>query len=241
MTKSLFRIRVAKLVASMTHPSCWRALSLGVAPTIEHLPLLRKLDVDGVIDVGANRGQFTLACRIAMPTVPVLAFEPIFEEAEKFTRIHGGQNNIVLLKYALGEARSEATLHISRSLDSSSLLPIGALQTKLFPNTAETGTITVPVQMLDDSLKLMVGRQRQLLKLDVQGYELNVLKGAVKTLELCQYVYAECSEVALYEGQSLRPEVTDFLRQFGFHEAGRVNPQFDGSKLIQADYLYSRD
>ena len=238
---SVFRIRVEKLMGSLLRPRCWKALSLGVAPTIEHLSVLRRLDVDGVIDVGANRGQFTLACRIAMPHIPIIAFEPIPAEARKFTAIHGNDGNIVLVSCALGDARAQATLHLSQSLDSSSLLPIGSRQTEMFPNTAESGTITVPVQMLDDSIPLMAGRQRQLLKLDVQGYELSVLQGGVQTLNLCQYVYAECSEVALYERQALRPEVTEFLRNHGFRELGRFNPQFDGSELIQADYLFSRD
>lgn len=236
-----FRLRAAKLMVSLTHPSCWRALSAGVAPTIEHLSLLRQLDVDGIIDVGANRGQFTLACRLAMRPVPILAFEPIPKEAETFSAIHGHDNSIVLVRCALGEVRSEQTLHVSHSPDSSSLLPIGSRQTQMFPKTAEAGTITVPVQMLDDSLPLMAGRQRQLLKLDVQGYELNVLKGSPRTLAACRYVYAECSEVALYDGQALRPDVTRFLSDYGFRESASYNRQFHRSELIQADYLYVRD
>ena len=80
----------------------------------------------------------------------------------------------------------------------------------------------------------------QLLKLDVQGYELNVLKGATQTLSKCRHVYAECSEVALYEGQSLRPAITAFLAEHCFRESGSYNQQYDRSELIQADYLYSR-
>ncbi|MCP9773851.1 FkbM family methyltransferase [Synechococcus sp. Tobar12-5m-g] len=240
MNTEVFRTRTAKVLASLIRPKCWRALSLGVAPSIEHLPLLRALDVDGIIDVGANRGQFTLACQIAMRQLPILAFEPIPKEADTFDAIHGRKNNILLVRCALGEIQSESIMHLSHSLDSSSLLPIGNRQTELHPQTAEEGTMTVPVQTLDDSLPLMADRREQLLKLDVQGYELNVLKGASKTLTLCKYVYAECSEVALYEGQALRPEVSGFLRTFGFLESGSFNHQFQRSELVQADYLYSR-
>lgn len=100
MKTSVLQLRMAKLLASLRRPSCWRALSLGVAPTIEHLPVLRGLEVDGIIDVGANRGQFSLACRIAKRHVPIIAFEPIPEEAATFEAIHGRDRNITLVKCA---------------------------------------------------------------------------------------------------------------------------------------------
>ncbi len=100
--------------------------------------------------------------------------------------------------------------------------------------------MSVPIQRLDDLQLHWKGRANQLLKLDVQGFELNVLKGATETLKSCKYVYAECSDVALYDGQSLRPEVSEFLATNGFIEAERYNATYDGGQLIQADYLYTR-
>lgn len=236
----LFRLRLSKLWVSLTRPSYWGALVVGVAPAVEHRNVLRSLNVDGVIDVGANRGQFSLACRFALPGVPVVAFEPIPKEAETFRKVHGAQHEVTLIESALGETKGAATLHLSKSADSSSLLPIGKKQTELFKNTAEVGTITVPVSRLDDFAGSWVGRSRQLLKLDVQGYELNVLRGATETLKTCAYVYAECSEVALYDGQALRAEVEVFLGTQGFAAQGRYNEQVNNGQLIQADYLFAR-
>ena len=175
-----------------------------------------------------------------MPTVPVLAFEPIPGEAKIYKSIHGMMRGVELCQCALGETSSEAEFHLSNSLDSSSLLPIGKRQRDLFPETAESGTIKVEVKTLDDFLPKMSGRSAQLLKIDVQGFELGVLKGAVKTLSTCRHVYAVCSEVQLYEGQALRPAVASFLAGFGFKEFGSYNHQHDQSELIQADYLFSR-
>lgn len=236
----LLQLRLAKVWFSLTHPGCWRALTFGVAPTIEHLPFLRSIVVDGVLDVGANRGQFTLACRLAQLGVPVVAFEPIPAEAAIFRQVHGKQPKVRLIESALGETKGTATLHLSKSVDSSSLLPIGKKQTELFEDTVEVGTITVPVQQLDELAGHWTGRTRQLLKLDVQGYELNVLRGAVETLRSCAYVYAECSEVALYEGQALRHEVDAFLSEQGFMEHSRSNEFVRDGQLIQADYLFRR-
>lgn len=236
----LLKLRLAKLWVSLTHPSYWSALVVGVAPAIEHRNVLRSIEVDGVIDVGANRGQFSLACRLALPGVPIVAFEPIPKEAETYRKVHGARNEVILIESALGETKGAATLHLSKSADSSSLLPIGKKQTELFKNTVEVGTITVPVHRLDDFASSWPGRSRQLLKLDVQGYELNVLRGAPETLKACAYVYAECSEVALYDGQALRAEVEAFLGAHGFKVQGRYNEQMDDGQLIQADYLFSR-
>lgn len=235
----LTRLRFAKLKLSLLHPVCWRPLTLGVAPAIEHLSLLRPLKVDGIIDVGANRGQFSLVCQLSHAGIPMVSFEPIPREAVTFRRVHGHRAHVKLIESALGESTGTATLHLSKSADSSSLLPIGKRQTELFENTAEVGTIQVSVQRLDDLGETWAGRTRQLLKLDVQGFELNVLRGAVETLRSCAYVYAECSEVALYDGQALRAEVEAFLGEHGFFLQRRHNEQMHDGQLIQADYLFS--
>jgi FkbM family methyltransferase len=236
----LLKLRLAKLWVALTHPDCWRALSAGVAPAVEHRNVLRAMSVDGIIDVGANRGQFTLACRLTMPGIPIVAFEPIPTEAKIFARVHAGQPSIHLVQSALGNTTGTATLHLSNRADSSSLLPIGKKQTELFDGTGEVGTLTVPLRRLDELSEYWTGRSRQLLKLDVQGYELNVLQGAVQTLKSCAFVYAECSEVPLYDGQALRPEVEAFLQAHGFRLQSRSNDQTDQGKLIQADYLFAR-
>lgn len=238
MNRSL-TTRIAKVFTSLRYPFCWKALSLGVAPVIEHLPLLRRLDVDGILDVGANRGQFSLACRIARPGIPVLAFEPIPSEADLYEKVHQG-SRFSLQRFALGEVSATAVLHLSQSKDSSSLLPIGRRQVEAFPETAEAGTMSVEVRTLDSFLPETTGRIRQLLKIDVQGFELNVLRGAREMLRSCRYVYAECSEVPLYDGQALRPEVAAFLKDAGFAEREVLNPSYIRGELIQADYLYER-
>lgn len=240
MNLDLFRLRLVKLWYALTRPACWKALAAGLAPAVEHRAVLQALQVDGVIDVGANRGQFTLACRLAIPNVPIVAFEPIPDEAQTYRRVHGNNPRVKLIESALGEAKGTAMLHLSISADSSSLLPIGKKQTELFENTGEIGTIKVQIQRLDDLSEHWAGRTRQLLKIDVQGYELNVLRGAVETLKSCTYVYVECSEIPLYDGQALRGEVEVFLFEHGFGVKGRYNEQFSNGDLIQADYLFSR-
>ncbi len=238
---SLTQVRLLKVLYSLSHFACWRGLYLGVAPAIEHLPVLRKLSIDGIIDVGANRGQFSLTCILCHPAVPIVAFEPIPGEAAIYRRLFADRKGVDLIQSAVGDTNCEATLNISAKADSSSLLPIGENQIQIFPGTEAIGTINVQIQRLDEHSHSWRNRNNQLLKLDVQGYELSVLRGAVNTLRRCAHVYAECSEIPLYNGQALREEVVSFLREHGFTVRGRYNPSYKAEQLIQADYLFSRD
>ena len=148
MDLELLGLRLRKLAVALGHTRCWPALALGVTPSVEQLGVLRSLSVDGVIDVGANRGQFTLACQLVHPGVPVVAFEPIPAEAQTFRRVHGASPQVLLVQSALGETPGSATLHLSQSADSSSLLPIGRRQTEIFAQAVRI--IGVPL-IVDDS------------------------------------------------------------------------------------------
>jgi hypothetical protein len=145
-----------------------------------------------------------------------------------------------LHQIALGENAGETEIHLSRSADSSSLLPVGEAQTKFFPSTDEIGTLKIPVKRLDDFKSEWKGYSRVLLKIDVQGFELSVLKGAVEALNHCAYVYVECSETELYVGQALYQDVVGFLGQRGFQVQSSYNETVIAGKLIQADYLFTR-
>jgi FkbM family methyltransferase len=236
---SIGSLRIRKLVYSFAHLQCWKALRMGVAPSIEHRKLLSKIGCDFIIDVGANRGQFSLVSRLVKPGVPIVAFEPIPAEAKVFRHVNSKCENIHLHQVALGDKANEGEIHLSRSADSSSLLPIGKMQTKLFPATDEIGTEKVSVKKLDDFKAEWEKYSRIVLKIDVQGFELPVLKGATETLKNCAYVYVECSEIELYVGQALYRDVATFLEQQGFGLQFRLNETIVDGQLIQADYLFS--
>ena len=235
----LLKLRLEKLLYAFLRPSCWPALRRGVVPSVEHRSALRGLAVDGIVDAGANRGQFSLLCRCEFPNTRVWAFEPIPHEADVFERIHGG-GQTRLFRLALGDRSERALLHLSNRLDSSSLLDIGGRQAELFSGTHEVGKLEVEVRRLEDMAGHFGEVSEGLLKIDVQGFELMVLRGAGSVLSRFRYIYVECSEVVLYEGQCLRQDVCAFLEGRGFQLAGRFNPTWRGGQLIQADYLFGR-
>jgi FkbM family methyltransferase len=197
-------------------------LRQGVGAAIEHEAILASLsrdDVSAVVDIGANCGQFSLLCRRWLPNASIYAFEPLRRPGETFRRIFEKDPDTRLIQAAIGAASAEREMHVSKSVDSSSLLPIGPTQSAIFPGTEESHRETVRVAPLDAFLGREDLSANSLLKIDVQGYELEVLKGCESLLEWFYAVYVECSFVELYEGQSLAQQVIDWLHGRGLYLA----------------------
>ena len=133
-------------------------------------------------------------------------------------------------------------MHISGRDDSSSLLPISDLQQVNFPGTQSVGIRQVPTGPLSDYVESGEMGRHSLLKIDVQGFELEVLKSAESLLPRFRWVYAECSFAPLYEGQALAGEVIAWLEARRFRHSGRFNSSYgrDGAAL-QADLLFVAD
>ncbi len=233
-------LRFLKVLFIALHPRCWKPGRLGVAPSIEHKEVIRKIDADLFIDAGANRGQFSLMTRLIWPDVSIFAFEPLESEAGIFKIVFESDPKTKLFEMALGETCGNAEIHLSHRADSSSLLPIGELQQTLYPSTVEVGKRQIKVATLDSLVEVWQGSRRACLKIDVQGYELSVLRGARLALRNCSFVYVECSEVPLYTGQALYSEVESFLNAEGFKAIRRANEQVVDGKLVQADHLFAR-
>lgn len=235
-----WRLRLSKGWYALMHPSCWRGLRQGVLPTVDHCPMFRTVSPDGILDVGANRGQFALACTAFLPGVPVHSFEPIPSEAEIYGKALSRQSHVHLHPFALGDQSGTSRIHLSARRDSSSLLPIGPGQTSIFPETGEVGTQEITVKCLDELPEIWRPFRNLLLKIDVQGFELAVLKGASEALGHCRYVYCECSEIELYSGQALASDIYQYLSGRGFRSVMRLNSTYSKGELVQADHLFER-
>lgn len=152
-----------------------------------------------------------------------------------------GDNGIKLYEVAVGPRNETATIHVSRSDDSSSLLAITTSQSQIFPGTEEVGTHKVQVGPLSQFISPQDIKSPALLKIDVQGYELQTLKGCIELLKRFTYVYVECSFVELYRGQALANEVISFLQDLGFVLEGIYNMTYDQhGNAIQGDFLFTR-
>ena len=83
-------------------------------------------------------------------------------------------------------------------------------------------------------------QQPAMLKIDVQGYELEVLYGCQSLFHKINYIYCECSFVELYKDQALTHEIIEFLNQNGFKLSGIYHVHYNKLGIaIQADFLFS--
>jgi FkbM family methyltransferase len=215
------------------------ALRWNVAACIEHYSILSHLDCRHVVDIGANCGQFALISRKCFPDARIDSFEPLTEPADRFEKVFSGDANTHLHRCAIGAEKATMTIHVSERDDSSSLLPIGRTQSELFPHTGEREVRETPVLPLHEAIDADDLSSPALLKIDVQGFELEVLKGCRPMLDRFSCIYVECSFIELYEGQALAHEVIDYLSQHGFRLSGVYNMTYDKKGIaIQADFLF---
>jgi FkbM family methyltransferase len=212
-----------------------------VLAAIEHEDTLGGLTASFVADIGANKGQFALVARSAFPHALIRSFEPLRSPASTYKAVFRGDSRTTLHETAIGPAAGTAPIHVSARDDSSSLLPITGRQSELFPGTNEIGTHDVPVHRLEDCLGATEIAPDALLKVDVQGFELEALKGCGDLISRFRHVIVECSFVELYKGQALVSDVFAFMRRAGFTLISVYSLSYDGNgRAVQGDFLFGR-
>jgi FkbM family methyltransferase len=233
--------KTRKVGALLTQAEWRRGLRSAVAATVEHDALPLRHDFRMVIDAGANRGQFTLYALARFPSADIIAFEPLPKARDHMARLFKEKVRVEVPPFALGETEGEVDIHVSGRDDSSSLLPIGGRQISLFPGTEEVGTIRASLRTLDEVLANRQIPHPALLKVDVQGFELPVLRGAEQTLRSLDQILVEASFIELYEGQALFPEVSHHLEERGFRlVSGRISTFDSSGRWLQGDFLYEK-
>lgn len=233
--------RARKLARAAREPQYRRGLRFGVAAATEHERIPFRRDFATVIDVGANRGQFALFAVRQFPTADLICFEPLPRPRATLKRAVGPNQHLRVCDFALGATEGSADFHVSAADDSSSLLPIGERQQASFPGTHERTILVVQVKRLDRSVSSTGLRRPALLKIDVQGAELEVLSGAANLLPKIDAVLVEASFVELYAGQALADEVWERLRACGFTCRGAWSVTYNRhGECLQADLLFAR-
>jgi FkbM family methyltransferase len=233
--------RASKLWHILGSPPYRRALRHGVAAAVEHEAVPYAADFRTVVDVGANRGQFALVAARRFPHAALWCFEPLPVARAKLQAILGSRPGVTVLDTALAAEAGEHDMHVTRHDDSSSLHAVGPRQLEEFPGTDEVSSVRVRTARLDEVLTRAQVVAPALLKLDVQGSELEVLQGAGEMLAAFDSILVECSFVELYVGQALAAEVIAYLQLHGLWLRGIYNVSYGSDNVcIQADMLFNR-
>ncbi|MBC3845733.1 FkbM family methyltransferase [Winogradskyella echinorum] len=190
-----------------------------------------------IIDVGANKGQFQKAANYFYPSANIYSFEPIPELFEGLVKV--SNNNITNYNFALGNEKGELDFQKNKYFHISSFLDISKKNTDYPKNDVEI--IKVQIRTLDDMHEELNIHGKTLLKLDVQGFEVEALKGAVNTLKKIDYIIVESNFEELYKNQPSYTELNAFLNLHNFEMRTMLdfNMGKDGN-YIEADFLYKK-
>ncbi len=195
-----------------------------------------------VFDVGANTGQFVEEARGFAPAAQIYSFEPLPDCYAQLVSRFRDDDRFRAFNIAVGDARGETTFHRSEYAQSSSMLPMAQLHKDAFPETAGGATLTVSVDTLDNLRESLVIAGPVLLKIDVQGFEDRVIRGATELLAQVDVALVEMSVEPLYEGQTLFDGVYRMMVERGFVYRGnhlQLQHPRDG-RVLQVDGLFTR-
>jgi hypothetical protein len=121
------------------------------------------------------------------------------------------------------------------------LQPKGDMWSEVKYRTGEILQTSVPVATLDDYIRREALDKIYLLKIDVQGYEMHVLRGTQQGLPRIDHIFVESAVRPLYRGAARFTEVFDFLAANGFHLIGMQGWHRGNHALIEVDMLFRRN
>lgn len=201
---------------------------------------MQELEIVTVLDIGANVGQFGLDLRRHGFQGKIISFEPVKESFEKLSNTIKKHPPWKAFQLGLGAFESQQKIHVSGNAGlSSSLLKMGKIHISNFPESVTVSTEKILVSTIDKQLAILgIDPKNILLKLDVQGYESAVFKGAAKSLSKIPLCFLEVSIVPLYDGEITLLPILNLLSISG-HEVIDVyrGIQASDGNLLQLDIL----
>lgn len=207
--------------------------------------MLEQYRIDTVLDVGANTGQFARHLRSIGYRGRIICFDPLSEAHAALVKLaHRDSALTVAPRQALGENSGEVEIKVSANLESSSILSVSDAHLQAEPSVRTVAMEKVPLRRLDEAaLAYLSPGNRVFLKIDVQGYELPVLRGAEGVLHQVCGVQLELSLHPLYQGEPLFREVIDTVESLGF-TLYDLNPCFSDDvtgRTYQVDGVFFRN
>lgn len=210
---------------------------------IQYLLAYHKINL--ILDVGANIGQYAKSVRNIGYSGEIVSFEPLSTAYSKLeTRSRKDPLWKVAPRTAIGNVDGEIEINISGNSQSSSLLKMLDLHLNAAPQSVYVGSEVVRISKLDTIAQTYVENHIDsvFLKIDVQGFEMQVIEGAFQILPKVEGIQMELSLAPLYEGQLLLDEMLKRVDQLGY-ELHAILPGFTDKRtgrLLQVDGVFFR-
>ena len=223
---------------------CGSARDAWFSLAAQHSDLLPKAEVDLVIDVGANEGQFARALRRGY-SGDILSFEPASGPFAALAVAAAADGRWRAERCGLGAESAELELAVSHVSALNSFLPASRYGSDTFGDQIAARTVeSVPVRRLDEALPALVPdwpRRRILLKMDTQGYDLQVFQGAERILASVVALQSEISLQPIYDGMPRWLESLRVYETAGFRVRALIPVTIDDRGLpIEYDCLMVR-
>lgn len=199
--------------------------------------------INTVLDVGANVGDFAKLIREIMPEVQIYSLEPLPDCFDKLKEILPGDKKFRPLNTAAGSKKEILKFYRSFHSPSSSFLQMEDVHKDAFPDSYEgqsRESLDVNVDTLDNIFASENLKDNILLKVDVQGFEAEVISGAQNMLSRAKIVFIEMSFVSLYKDIPLFHDIYQKLYEKGFRYKGALAQMIhpDTGEVVQMDAIF---
>jgi FkbM family methyltransferase len=192
-----------------------------------------------VLDIGGADGVTAIKFHEEFKNSNILVFEPLKDNIEILKKNISSFNRITLYPIALGSEKKQTHINITKRITSSSILNINTsefkddyMSSQLVPESIET----INIDMIDNLISK--DQHVSIIKLDVQGYELEVLKGAINTLNNTDLIMIELQNHKMYEGAPMYYDLDEFLRNNGFDLLQNIPSLREKHKQLEWDAIY---
>jgi len=205
--------------------------------------VIKHFQVKTILDVGANVGQYSEEVIRHGFKGEIHSFEPISEVFQRLLKKTQRHLNWTAYNLGAGNKEEEIAMNISENFVSSSILKVGKASLSAEPTTRITHQEKIKITTLDSFFQSKDLKGEILLKLDIQGYEMEALRGAIKSLPQIKLIQTELSFTDLYEGGPLFDEVIAFLREQGYGVFAIIPGFRDESsgRMLQADGFFVKE
>ncbi len=213
---------------------------------LRRIKLFQHYQIDLVFDVGANVGQYAKGIMDAGYTNRIVSFEPLSDAYNQLKESSKRYSSwTIAQRCAIGAKKEEIEINISANSVSSTLLNMLDTHLDSAPESKIIGKEKVDVWPLDEIAKEYLKPENNVfLKIDVQGFEQEVFKGAQQLIDRAKGVEMEISLVALYEGQKwLLPQVLEYMAEKGF-QLRSIMPAFTDHKtgnVLQCNGIFFKN
>lgn len=179
---------------------------------------LKKFNIDLVLDVGANKGQFSSSIRRFGYQGKIVSFEPLKNAHDQLIRISKDDDKWdVYQRIAVGDHDGQIEINVAGNSVSSSILPMLKSHSDVAKGSEYVGKESVDICKIDTVSRQYINEAKcTFLKIDTQGYEWEVLDGAKDLLPNVKGILCELSLVELYKGQHLWMDILNRLENEGF-------------------------